>query len=357
MTNSAFLELVRFKEKINKTPLFVKNSGVWALFDKSIFSQTHTVSLQKDFDVYCTGWADRIYTYDDNNNPTQFYIFHPKDNPPELTKLNYNNLYDLIRAATRIKEPEVAYLHPYYKEKSIYLINGYHDHIFIPLKDETGNYEVIFFKFFIDTNPDLYWGKDLTSHGDITNQLKYIFGKNFYNLLYNPLELVSSVDNSKLMKLPDYELYFDNPNDKKSENDPEIKIMGRFNSCFELSDKFPNGADGIFIVGTENDHTKYIWNGNNWIPISRYDKNVTKTVKRVLDIREDPEFEYTQLPDQEIKQTELNFDEFYQNKIGFQCEPTYSTLELRKFFLYGFVTGSLSIGIILSILALICNYL
>ena len=85
-------------------------------------------------------------------------------------------------------------------------------------------------------------------------------------------------------------------------------------------------------------------------------QSVVKTAKQALNIKEDPEFEYIQLPE-EVKQTELNFDEFYSNNIGFKCEPTYSTLELRKFFLYGFVTGSLSIGIILSILALICKYL
>lgn len=291
MTNSKFLRLIKNIKKLEdpSIPLFIKNDINWNIFKQSIFDKTHTVLLSKNFNVYGNQWMDRIYTYenDTNNLITKTnYIFHENDDPPKLSQVNDNNLYDYIRISKRETYPTMSYLTPYYNSNMVYLIDGYNNHIFIPLHDETCHDHAIYFKFFTDTNPDLYWGKDLTQHGDIKEQLKYIFGSNFDKFIYHPLELLGSPSNSKILDLPDYNMV--------------------------------------------------------------YDKNVVKTVK------EDPEFEYVQLPE-EVKQTELNFDEFYSNNVGFKCEPTYSTLELRKFFLYGFVTGSLSTGLILSILALICN--
>ena len=301
MTNSAFLGMFNnfsFKKQNNKTPLFIKNTGKWDIFKCSIFNRSYGVKLSDDFDIYGVYRDDIIYNHDEFKNNLQLstqYLYHKNDDPSKLVPVNYDNLYDYIIFSKRESGfPSRNYLSPYYKDRTVYLIDGYKNHIFIPLRSKDIHDHAIYFKFFIDTNPDLYWGKDLTSYGNIEDQLRYIFGKDFDKFLYYPLELNSSECNSKLLDLPDYNMI-------------------------------------------------------------HYDKGVVSTVKRVLDIKEDPEFEYTQLPDQDIKQTELNFDEFYQNKIGFQCEPTYSTLELRKFFLYGFVTGSLSAGLILSILALICN--
>ena len=299
MTNSAFLGFNRFKEKINKTPLFIKNEGEWNIFKCSIFIRSYEVSLSDDFDIYGIYRDDIIYSHNEFKNNLQLttqYLYHKNDDPSKLVPINYDNLYDYIILSRRESGfPSRNYLPPFYKDRTVYLIDGYKNHIFIPLRSKDAHDQAIYFKFFIDINPDLYWGKDLTSYGNIEDQLRYIFGKDFDKFIYYPLELVSSTDNSKLLDLPDYSMIYRN-------------------------------------------------------------QSVVKTAKQALNIKEDPEFEYIQLPE-EVKQTELNFDEFYSNNIGFKCEPTYSTLELRKFFLYGFVTGSLSIGIILSILALICKYL
>lgn len=233
MDNSSFIRLLENVSNLNnsynkkgKIRLFIKDPDKerkWELFRKEL---VWTTCLKDNFNVYGSYDSEVIYKYNDT-----YYIYHSNDNPPKIVEHNWDNLYDFIRSSIRKEIPSESYLPTYYSEQIIYLVSGYKNCIYIPLKHDSDS-PVIYFKFFIETNPDLYWGKDLTSFGSLDQQLRSIFGSHFEKFLYNPYLLY--VSSNKSMELPDYKLYLSNHDIAKKminiKEEPEFKYV-------EISDK------------------------------------------------------------------------------------------------------------------------
>lgn len=168
-------------------------------------------SKLKDFDIKNTDYRNPkvIYTIDGKE-----YWWNFSKNM--LVQVNVRNFYDYICIAPRyildgklsrkslhVKyEPQNGFIH-----ESMFMILGCNDFAYImDWKDD------ILIKFYFDINRDLYWEKDLTSHGDLIDQLKFILGENEF---HNMIENFNIVD-------PDYNLKYksDSPN-KNPVNIPE----------------------------------------------------------------------------------------------------------------------------------------
>lgn len=180
----------------------------------------------KDFNVKNT----------DYKNPEVIYTVEGEDywwnfSKNMLVPVNKRNFYDYICIAPRhILDNKLSRksLHDKYGPQngisceSMFMLLGCNDFAYImDWKND------ILIKFYFDINRDLYWEKDLTSHGDLIDQLKFILGENEF---HNMIENFDIAD-------PDYNLKY--KSDSSNKNPVNIPVDEDTIGGFTVIDKNP----------------------------------------------------------------------------------------------------------------------
>lgn len=161
-----------------------------------------------------------------------------------LTPINCNNFYEFLLFAPRHRlEDEhgrllnITKIHEEYgpqngfKYEYIFTITGYKDFAYIM---DFKNDRLI--KFYFDINRDLYWEKDLTSHGDLVDQLKFILGDDEFNKMKS---------NFQYQEQPNYRLI--------AQND----IFTKINKNQPKNNEYNDTVEG-FIILNKNPYVKYL---------------------------------------------------------------------------------------------------